>query len=178
VITQCHPASGIGPQRALEANTKIPRAQRESPYSQSFLSERRTALQKVPQRSGIGPQRALEAINLSLALQRQSFFYPEPPCERRTDAAEPPIRPAEVPPRPRLGMVWGMRRSFRTLRLCAIPGVSPRAGIGVGMAVVGHPSLRTGQAGFPHPALQSVSHPLAAGLVRSARAKAYREISP
>jgi hypothetical protein len=129
VITQCHPASGIGPQRALEANTKIPRAQRESPYSQSFLSERRTALQKVPQRSGIGPQRALEAINLSLALQRQSFFYPEPPCERRTDAAEPPIRPAEVPPRPRLGMVWGMRRSFRTLRLCTVPGVSPRAGM-------------------------------------------------
>ena len=71
-----------------------------------------------------------------------------------------------------------MRRSFRTHRLCAIPGVSPRAGIGVGMAVVGHPSLRTGQAGFPHPALQSMSHPLAAGLVRSARAKAYREISP
>ena len=50
--------------------------------------------------------------------------------------------------------------------------------IGVGMAVVGHPSLRTGRADFPHPALQSVSHPLAAGLVRSARAKAYREISP
>jgi hypothetical protein len=71
-----------------------------------------------------------------------------------------------------------MRRSLRTLRLCAIPGVSPRAGIGVGMAVVGHPSLRTGLADFPHPALQSVSHPLAAGLVRSARAKAYREISP
>ena len=50
--------------------------------------------------------------------------------------------------------------------------------IGVGMAVVGHPSLRTGLADFPHPALQSVSHPLAAGLVRLARAKAYREISP
>jgi hypothetical protein len=71
-----------------------------------------------------------------------------------------------------------LRRSFRTLRLCAIPGVSPRAGIGVGMAAIGHPSLRTGRADFPHPALQSVSHPLAAGLVRSARAKAYREISP
>ena len=50
--------------------------------------------------------------------------------------------------------------------------------IGVGMAVVGHPSLRTGRADFPHPALQSVSHPLVAGLVRSTRAKAYREISP
>jgi hypothetical protein len=61
-------------------------------------------------------------------------------------------------------------------RMAAIrPHVVP---IGVGMAVVGHPSLRTGRADFPHPALQSVSHPLAAGLVRSARAKAYREISP
>ncbi len=50
--------------------------------------------------------------------------------------------------------------------------------IGVGMAVVGHPSLRTGRADFPHPALQSVSHPLVAGLVRLAWAKAYREISP
>jgi len=50
--------------------------------------------------------------------------------------------------------------------------------IGVGMAVAGHPSLRTGLADFPHPALQSVSHPLVAGLVRLARAKAYREISP
>jgi hypothetical protein len=34
--------SGIGPQRALEANTKSPRAPRESRSSQSFLSERRT----------------------------------------------------------------------------------------------------------------------------------------
>ena len=54
----------------------------------------------------------------------------------------------------------------------------PAGLIGVEMAVVGHPSLRTGQADFPHPALQSVSHPLTAGLVRLARAKAYREISP
>ncbi len=46
------------------------------------------------------------------------------------------------------------------------------------MAVVGHPSLRTGLADFPHPALQLVSHPLVAGLVRLAWAKAYREISP
>ena len=60
----------------------------------------------------------------------------------------------------------------------SIPGVPPRAGIGVGMAVADHPSLRTGLADFPHPALQSVSHPLVAGLVRLARAKAYREISP
>ena len=60
----------------------------------------------------------------------------------------------------------------------SLPQASETLLIGVGMAVVGHPSLRTGRADFPHPALQSVSHPLAAGLVRSARAKAYREISP
>jgi len=49
--------------------------------------------------------------------------------------------------------------------------------IGVGMAVAGHPSRRTVLADLPHTALQSVSHPLAAGLVRSAWAKADREIS-
>ena len=54
----------------------------------------------------------------------------------------------------------------------------PSLAIGVGMAVAGHPSLRTGLADFPHPALQSVSHPLVAGLVRLVWAKAYREISP
>ena len=65
------------------------------------------------------------------------------------------------------------------LSLWKDPGMSPNdSWIGVGMAVAGHPSLRTGLADFPHPALQSVSHPLAAGLVRLAKAKAYREISP
>ena len=59
----------------------------------------------------------------------------------------------------------------------AAPGAA-HLPIGVGMAVADHPSLRTGLADFPHPALQSVSHPLAAGLVRLAKAKAYREISP
>jgi hypothetical protein len=123
-------------------------------------------------------------ILIPLARQRESPTGPNVPCERRTDPAEP--RRGTDPQRQpwhsaAAKQVWapgGMRRSFRTHRLCAIPGVSPRAGIGVGMAVVGHPSLRTGRADFPHPALQSVSHPLAAGLVRSARAKAYREISP
>ena len=67
------------------------------------------------------------------------------------------------------------------LRLGFLPQIQPHLStseIGVGMAVVGHPSLRTGLADFPHPALQLVSHPIAAGLVRLARAKAYREISP
>ena len=88
---------------------------------------------------------------------------------------------SEGTPHPRRadGYPRWMRRSFRTRRLpLGKPGVPPRAGIGVGMAVADHPSLRTGLADFPHPALQSVSHPLVAGLVRLARAKAYREISP
>ena len=70
-------------------------------------------------------------------------------------------------------------RVWRSEGTRPIPESQDRTGvIGVGMAVVGHPSLRTGLADFPHPALQLVSHPLAAGLVRLARAKAYREISP
>ena len=68
--------------------------------------------------------------------------------------------------------------SERQTLLIFDPRALPWAGIGVGMAVAGHPSLRTGLADFPHPALQSVSHPLVAGLVRLAWAKAYREISP
>jgi hypothetical protein len=95
-------SSGIGPQRALEANTETPRAQRESPILPKASSAS----------AGLIPRSA------------------------------PPIPPTEVPSRPRLGTVWGMRRSFRTLRLCAIPGVSPRAGM---RCPVG--ALRT-----PHPA--------------------------
>ena len=114
------------------------------------------------QRSGIGPQRALEAINLSRALQRQSFSCPEPPCERRTDAAEPPIRLAKVPSQPRRGTVWGMRRSFRTLRLCAIPGVSPRAGMRCPVGALRMPHLpsslpappRSGSGNGPERALE------------------------
>ena len=123
-------------------------------------------------------------ILIPLARPRESPTGPNVPCERRTVSAEPrrgtnssrQLRHSATAKQVRAPGC--MRRSFRTRRLCGIPGVSPWAGIGVGMAVAGHPSLRTGLADFPHPALQSVSHPLAAGLVRLARAKAYREISP
>ena len=74
---------------------------------------------------------------------------------------------------------WTVRHRPYRLSLPAFAALwAAHLPIGVGMAVVGHPSLRTGLADFPHPALQLVSHPLAAGLVRLARAKAYREISP
>jgi len=83
--------SGIGPQRALEANTKIPRAQRESPHSKSFLSERRTDPAEPPNTpSGAGSVRSehWRRSTFPLAPQRHSFSYPEPPCEWRTDPAE------------------------------------------------------------------------------------------
>ncbi len=74
-------------------------------------------------------------ILIPLARQRESPAGPNVPCERRTDPAEPP------PPTSPRRQPWhsgtakqvrapgGMRRSFRTHRLCAIPGVSPRAGM-------------------------------------------------
>jgi hypothetical protein len=74
-------------------------------------------------------------ILIPVARQRESPAGPNVPCERRTDPAEPP------PPTSPRRQPWhsatakqvrapgGMRRSFRTLRLCAIPGVSPRAGM-------------------------------------------------
>jgi hypothetical protein len=57
--------SGIGPERALEANKPIPsRGSAKADPSQSLLSERRPGPAERPkhaQRSGIGPERALEA---------------------------------------------------------------------------------------------------------------------
>jgi hypothetical protein len=83
------------------------------------------------QRSGIGPQRALEANTKIPRAQRESPILPRASSASAgpIPRSAPPTRTAEVPSRPRLGTVWGMRRSFRTLRLCAVPGVSPRAGI-------------------------------------------------
>jgi hypothetical protein len=74
-------------------------------------------------------------ILIPLARQRESPTGPNVPCERRTDPAEPP--PPSSPRRqPRHSATAKqvrapgcMRRSFRTHRLCAIPGVSPRAGM-------------------------------------------------
>jgi hypothetical protein len=74
-------------------------------------------------------------ILIPLARQRESLAGPNVPCECRTDPAEPPSRHRSPAPAPALRhrktgqSTRGMRRSFRTLRLCAIPGVSPRAGI-------------------------------------------------
>jgi hypothetical protein len=90
--------SGIGPQRALEANTKIPRAKRESPSSQSFLSERRTDPAEPPTRPAPAGSVRSEPwkrtpkplAHSAKARPSQSFL-----SDRRTDPAEHPIRPAE-----------------------------------------------------------------------------------
>ena len=97
--------SGIGPERALKAITKAPRAQRESSilpraYSANAgliprsASQRRHRSMECPllcncegptpprsppkyaQRSGIGPQRALEAITKSPRAPRESPILP------------------------------------------------------------------------------------------------------
>ena len=72
---------------------------------------------------------------IRLARQRESSVGPNVPCERRTDPAEPrrgtdPQRqPQHSAPAKQVRAPGVMRRSFRTLRLCTVPGVSPRAGI-------------------------------------------------
>ena len=72
---------------------------------------------------------------IPIARQRESSAGPNVPCERRTDPAEPrrgtdPQRqPRHSATAKQVRAPGCMRRSFRTLRLCAIPGVSPRAGM-------------------------------------------------
>jgi hypothetical protein len=74
-------------------------------------------------------------ILIPLARQRESPAGPNVPCERRTDPAEPPPptsprrQPQHSATAKRVRAPGCMRRSFRTHRLCAIPGVSPRAGM-------------------------------------------------
>jgi hypothetical protein len=74
-------------------------------------------------------------ILIPVARQRESPAGPNVPCERRTDPAEPrrgtdPQRqPRHSATAKQVRAPGGMRRSFRTHRLCAIPGVSPRAGM-------------------------------------------------
>ena len=91
-------------------------------------------LQEAAAGSGRSEHRNVDIL-IPVARQRESPTGPNVPCERRTDPAEP--RRGTYPQRQpqhsaTAKQVWapgGMRRSFRTLRLCAIPGVSPRAGM-------------------------------------------------
>jgi hypothetical protein len=88
--------------------------------------------------SGAGPVRSEHRNVLTLfplARQRESRAGPNVPCERRTDPAEapPPTSPRRQPHHSanakQVRVPECLRRSFRTLRLSDIPGVSPRAGI-------------------------------------------------
>ena len=86
--------------------------------------------------SRIGPERHRNVdILIPLARQRESPAGPNVPCERRTDPAEPPPptsprrQPQHSATAKQVIAPGVMRRSFRTLRWCAIPGVSPRAGM-------------------------------------------------
>ena len=74
--------SRTGPEQVLKANTKAPRAKRESPILPRASSAREGPLPRSPpyaQRSGIGPQRALEAITKTPRAQRESPSSPELP---------------------------------------------------------------------------------------------------
>jgi hypothetical protein len=74
-------------------------------------------------------------ILIPVARPRESPTGPNVPCERRTDPAEPrrgtyPQRQPQHSATAKQFRAPGcMRRSLRTLRLCCIPGVSPRAGM-------------------------------------------------
>ena len=84
--------------------------------------------------SGRSEHRNVDTL-IPLARKRESPTGPNVPCERRTDPAEPlkaliPRRqPRHSATAKQVRASGYMRRSFRTLRLCAIPGVSPRAGM-------------------------------------------------
>ena len=72
--------SGIGPERALEANTKNPSRTarklilpRASSASAGLIPR---SAHKYAKRSGIGPQRALEAITKAPRAQRESPILP------------------------------------------------------------------------------------------------------
>jgi hypothetical protein len=100
-----------------------------------------------PGGSGIGRQRALEANTQPPAHSAKAPTSLELTCERRTVPAEPrrgtrAQRQPRHPTTPKQGRAPGcMRRSFRTLRLCAIPGVSPRAGMRCPVGVLRTPHL-------------------------------------
>ena len=85
-----------------------------------------------------------------VARPRESPTGPNGPCERRTDPAEPhrgtdPQRqPRHSATAKQVRAPEGMRRSFRTLRLCGIPGVSPRAGMRCPVGALRTPHLPRG----------------------------------
>jgi len=90
-----------------------------------------------PSGSGTGPERALErrhpdprrATARKPSRPQRSLRAQDRSRGGPLEAPIPSASPGTRPPQYRSEHPGGMRRSFRTLRLCAIPGVSPRAGM-------------------------------------------------
>jgi hypothetical protein len=131
----CPPYPGFHPGLVFGA----PLGHSESPSSPEPSCERRTDPAEPPNTpSGAGSVQSEHRNVLTLfplARQRERPTCPHVPCERRTDPAEapPPTSPRRQPhpsaTAKQVRVPECLRRSFRTLRLSAIPGVSPRAGI-------------------------------------------------
>ena len=96
-----------------------------------------------------------------LAQQRESSSSPKPTCECRTGLAErrrgtdPQRQPRHSATAKQSRASGGMRRSFRTLRLCAIPGVSPRAGMRCPVGALRTPHLPASAGPIPRSAAGS-----------------------
>ena len=94
-------------------------------------------LKRLPAAAGPGRSEHRNVdILISLARQRERRACPHVPCERWARSRGAPRRGTDPQRQPRHSATAkqvrapeGMRRSFRTLRLCGIPGVSSRAGM-------------------------------------------------
>jgi len=90
--------SGNGPERALEANNKIPSAQRESPSSPELPQRAQDRSRGAPNTPSVAGSVRSEPWKRSPKPLAHSAKAPPPPSflsERRTDPAERQIRQAE-----------------------------------------------------------------------------------
>jgi hypothetical protein len=142
--------SGTGPEQALEAIKPSPRAQRESPIlpRASLRAQARSRgapthdspqapAQRPNHPAAAGPGRSEHWKRSNLPPAHSAKAQPAPTFPTRArPIPRSPCRDPDPQRQPRHSATAKqvrppgcMRRSFRTLRLCAIPGVSPRAGM-------------------------------------------------
>jgi hypothetical protein len=138
------PLSGCGSELRVqvadshESSCSQGRSQEPSPNPlRGICFWKRNGSRRAP-RAAAGPGRSEHRnvdILIPLARPRESPTGPNVPSERRTGPAEPPppTSPRRQPQHSAIAKKvrapGSMRRSFRTHRWCAIPGVSPRAGM-------------------------------------------------
>jgi hypothetical protein len=109
-----------------------------------------------PAAAGLGRSKHRKRSNIPLARSAKAPSSPELPCERRTDPAEPlrgthPQRqPWHFATAKQVRAPGSMWRSFRTHRLCGIPGVSPRAGMRCPVGALRTPHLPRAFPRSPH----------------------------